>query len=212
MNPLLETKYNPESIEILLERYYQIENNINFRHLKYDLDNALCSERLTGNMRRLLFVRYNLQLNIQQALRVLNIDYKTYIEKHEQCLIILSQECEQFQLNCDEHIVNEYMVDIFEQLEYKTANVMRIEPKDIEGLLYELGDNLMLSAFGVIVDNRTYTEDINSKNKDIYMTNDNGKKNSDNDDFYRKDYNNQVFYGDESLLIAELDGLGRDYY
>ncbi len=72
MNPLLETKYNPQTIEILLEHYYQIENNINFRHISYDLDNALCSERLTGDMRRLLFVRYNLrynlQLNILQAL------------------------------------------------------------------------------------------------------------------------------------------------
>ncbi|WP_368742261.1 hypothetical protein [Enterococcus casseliflavus] len=145
---------------------------------------------------------------------MLGIDYKTYIEKHEQFSIILSQECEEFQLNCDEHIVNEYMVDIFEQLANKTANAMRIEPRDVEGLLYESGDNLMLSAFGVVEDNREYTEDINSKNKDIYMTNDNGKKNSDNDDFYRKDYNNQVFYGDESLLIAELDrlSLGSDYY
>lgn len=211
-NPLLETKYNPQTIEILLEHYYLIENNINFRHLKYDLDNALVSERLTGDMRRLLFVRYNLQLNIQQALRVLVIDYKTYIEKHEQCLIILSQECEQFQLNCDEHIVNEYMVDIFEQLEYKTANVMRIKARDTEGLLYELGDNLMLSAFGVIEDSREYTDNINSKNKDIYITNDSGRKTSDNDEFYRKDYNNQVFLGDESLLIAELDRLGSDYY
>lgn len=214
MNPLLETKYNPESIEILLEHYYQIENNINFRHLKYDLDNALCSERLTGNMRRLLFVRYNLQLNIQQALRVLNIDYRTYIEQHECSLIILSQECERFEMNCEEHIGNEYMIDIFEHLEYKTANVMRIKARDTEGLLYELGDNLMLSAFGVIEDSREYTDNINSKNKDIYITNDSGRKTSDNDEFYRKDYNNQVFLGDESLLIAELDKLsmGSDYY
>lgn len=211
-NPLLETKYSPETIGILLEHYYQIENNINFRHLKYDLDNGLVSERLTGDMRRLLFVRYNLELNIQQALRVLNIDYKTYIEQHEHALVILSQECEHFELNNEQHISNEYMIDIFEQLEFKTANVMRIEARDTEGVLYELRDNLMLSAFGVIEDSREYTEDINSKNKDIYMTNDNGKKNSDNDDFYRKDYNNQVFYGDESLLIAELDRLGRDYY
>lgn len=213
-NPLLETRYSPESIQILLEHYYQIENNINFRHLKYDLDNALCSERLTGDMRRLLFVRYNLQLNVQQALRVLNIDFKTYIEQHEHALIILSQECEEFELNCEEYIGNEYMIDIFEQLEYKTANVMRIEPLDTEGLLYELGDYLMLSAFGVIEDNRKYTEDINSKNKDIYITNDSGRKTSDNDEFYRKDYNNQVFLGDESLLIAELDKLsmGSDYY
>lgn len=214
MNPLLETKYNPESIEILLEHYYQIENNINFRHLKYDLDNALCSERLTGNMRRLLFVRYNLQLNIQQALRVLNIDYRTYIEQHECSLIILSQDCERFEMNCEEHIGNEYMIDIFEHLEYRTANVMRIKARDTEGLLYELGDNLMLSAFGVIEDSREYTDNINSKNKDIYITNDSGRKTSDNDEFYRKDYNNQVFLGDESLLIAELDKLsmGSDYY
>lgn len=214
MNPLLETKYNPESIEILLEHYYQIENNINFRHLKYDLDNALCSERLTGNMRRLLFVRYNLQLNIQQALRVLNIVYRTYIEQHECSLIILSQECERFEMNCEEHIGNEYMIDIFEHLEYKTANVMRIKARDTEGLFYELGDNLMLSAFGVIEDSREYTDNINSKNKDIYITNDSGRKTSDNDEFYRKDYNNQVFLGDESLLIAELDKLsmGSDYY
>lgn len=212
-NPLLETRYNPESIGVLLEYYHQIENNINFRHLKYDLDNALVSERLTGDMRRLLFVRYNLQLNIAQALRVLNIDYRTYIEQHEHALVILSQECEQFELNCEEYIGNEYMIDIFELLEFKTVNVMRVEPpRDVDGLLYELGDNLMLSALGVVEDSREYTEDINSKNKDIYMTNDNGKKNSDNDDFYRKDYNNQVFYGDESLLIAELDRLGRDYY
>lgn len=211
-NPLLETKYNPETIEILLEHYYQIENNINFRHLKYDLDNALCSERLTGDMRRLLFVRYYLQLNVQQALRVLNLDFRTYIELHEHALVILSQECEQFELNCEEYIGNEYMIDIFELLEFKTVNVMSIEPKDTEGLLYELGDNLMLSAFGVIEDNRTYTDNINSKNKDIYITNDSGRKTSDNDEFYRKDYNNQVFLGDESLLIAELDGLGRDYY
>lgn len=211
-NPLLETKYNPETIEILLEHYYKIKDNVNFRHLIYDLDNALCSERLTGDMRRLLFVRYNLQLNIQQALRVLNIDFKTYIETHQHALVLLSQSCEQFELNYEEHIGNEYMIDIFEQLEYKTANVMRIEPKDTEGLLYELGDNLMLSAFGVIEDNREYTEDINSKNKDIYITNDSGRKTSDNDEFYRKDYNNQVFLGDESLLIAELDSLGREYY
>ena len=210
-NPLLETKYNPQTIGILLEHYYQIENNINFRHLKYDLDNALVSERLTGDMRRLLFVKYNLELNIQQALRVLNIDFRTYIETQEHALVILSQECEQFELNCGEH-VGGYMIDIFEQLEYKTANVMRIKPKDTEGLLYELGDNLMLSAFGVIEDNREYTDDISSKNKDIYITNDSGRKTSDNDEFYRKDYNNQVFLGDESLLIAELDGLGRDYY
>ena len=104
------------------------------------------------------------------------------------------------------------MIDIFEQLEYTTANIMRIEPRDTQGLLYELSDYLMLSAFGVIEDSREYTEDINSKNKDIYITNDSGRKNSDNDEFYRKDYNNQVFLGDESLLIAELDGLGRDYY
>lgn len=210
-NPLLETKYNPQTIEILLEHYYLIENNINFRHLKYDLDNALVSERLTGDMRRLLFVRYNLQLNIQQALRVLVIDYKTYIEKHEQCLIILSQECEQFQLNCDEHIVNEYMVDTFEQLEYKTANVMRIKARDTEGLLYELGDNLMLSALGVVEDNQTYTNDISRNSKDIYITQDFGKKNNSNDEFYRSDLN-RVFYGEDSLLIAELDALGRDYY
>lgn len=210
-NPLLETRYSPETIEILLEYYYQIENNINFRHLKYDLDNGLVSERLTGDMRRLLFVRYNLELNIQQALRVLNIDFRTYIETQEHALVILSQECEQFVLNCGEH-VGGYMIDIFKQLEYKTANVMKIEPKDTEGLLYELGDNLMLSAFGVIEDNREYTEDINSKNKDIYITNDSGRKTSDNDEFYRKDYNNQVFLGDESLLIAELDSLGREYY
>lgn len=211
-NPLLETRYSPETIGILLEHYYQIENNINFRHLKYDLDNALVSERLTGDMRRLLFVRYNLQLNIQQALRVLNIDFKTYIEQHEHALVILSQECEQFELNCESHMSNEYMIDIFKQVECKTVNVMRIEPRDTQGLLYELGDNLMLSAFGVIEDSREYTEDINSKNKDIYITNDSGRKTSDNDEFYRKDYNNQVFLGDESLLIAELDGLGRDYY
>lgn len=213
-NPLLETRYSPETISILLEHYYQIENNINFRHLKYDLDNGLVSERLTGDMRRLLFVRYNLELNIQQALRVLNIDFRTYIETQEHALVILSQECEQFELNNEEHIGNEYMIDIFEQLEYKTANVMKIEPKDTEGLLYELGDNLMLSAFGVIVDNREYTDDISSKNKVIYITNDSGRKNSDNDEFYRKDYNNQVFLGDDSLLIAELDKLsmGSDYY
>lgn len=212
-NTLLETRYSPETISILLEHYYQIENNINFRHLKYDLDNALVSERLTGDMRRLLFVRYNLQLNMQQALRVLNIDFRTYIETHEHALVILSQECEQFELNCGEH-VGGYMIDIFEHLEYKTANVMRIKARDTEGLLYELGDNLMLSAFGVIEDSREYTDNINSKNKDIYITNDSGRKTSDNDEFYRKDYNNQVFLGDESLLIAELDKLsmGSDYY
>ncbi|NKD37881.1 hypothetical protein HED42_07015 [Enterococcus casseliflavus] len=210
-NPILETKYNTQTIEILLEHYYEIENNINFRHLKYDLDNALCSERLSGDMKRLLFVRYNLQLNIQQALKVLNIDYKTYIEQHECSLIILAQECEQFVLNCDEHIRNEYMTDIFEQLEYKTTNVMRIEPKDVDGLLYELGDNLMLSALGVVEDNQTYTDDISRNSKDIYITQDFGKKNNSNDEFYRSDLN-RVFYGDDNLLIAELDALGRDYY
>jgi len=153
-NPLLETKYNPESIEILLEHYYQIENNINFRHLKYDLDNALVSQQLTGDMRRLLFVRYNIQLNVQQALRVLNIDFKTYIEQHEHALIILSQECEQFELNCEEHIGNEYMIDIFEQLEYTTANIMRIEPRDTQGLLYELSDYVGSSFKRIIHDIR----------------------------------------------------------
>lgn len=209
-NPLLETKYNPESIEILLEHYYQIENNINFRHLKYDLDNALVSERLNGNMRRLFLVRYNLQLNIQQALRVLNIDYKTYIETHEHALVILSQECEQFELNCGEHIGG-YMIDVFEQLETKTANIMNIEPKDIEGLLYELGDTLMLNAFGIVEDNREYTENVSKYSKEIYKTKDYGKLNSD-DEFYRSDLSNNVFYGDDSLLIAELDNLGRDCY
>lgn len=209
-NPLLETKYNPETIEILLEHYYKIKDNVNFRHLIYDLDNALCSERLTGDMRRLLFVRYNLELNIQQALRVLNIDYKTYIETHEHALILLSQECEQFELNCGEHIGG-YMIDIFEQLEYRTVNVMSIEPRDIEGLLYELDDTLMLNAFGVVEDNREYTENVSKYSKEIYKTKDCGKLNSD-DEFYRSDLSNNVFFGDESLLIAELDGLGCDYY
>jgi len=69
----------------------------------------------------------------------------------------------------------------------------------------------MLSALGVVEDNQTYTNDISRNSKDIYITQDFGKKNNSNDEFYRSDLN-RVFYGEDSLLIAELDALGRDYY
>lgn len=211
-NNLLEINYTKESIEILLENYHRIKDEPQFKYILLDLDNALCSDYLTGDQRKLLFIRYNLELNIAQTMQLLNINYKTYIDLLESALIILSQECESFSLFNEDVVAPLTFTTLLGELEYRTANIFNIECTDVAQVLYELGDTLIYNALGIKEDPREYTDNISKHSKYIYKTKEYGKKNVTEDEFYGQDLKNNVFYGDDSLLIAELDRLGSVYY
>lgn len=211
-NNLLEINYTKESIEILLENYHRIKDEPQFKYILLDLDNALCSDYLTGDQRKLLFIRYNLELNIAQTMQLLNINYKTYIDLLESALIMLSQECQEFNLYSEDVVAPLTFTALLGELEYRTANIFNIECTDTTHLLYTLGDTLIYNAFGIKEDPREYTDNISKHSKYIYKTKDYGKKTVTEDEFYRQDLKNSVFYGDESILIAEIDNLGSVYY
>lgn len=211
-NNLLEINYTKESIEILLENYHKIKEDPKFKYILIDLDNALCSDYLTGDQRRILFIRYNLEINIAQTLQLLNITYTTYIENIESALIVLSQECQSFNLYSDQVVAPKPFSSLLDELDYNTTNIFNLECTDMAHVLYELGDTLIYTAFGLTIDPREYKDNISKHSKYIYKTKEYGKKNATEDEFYGQDLKNNVFYGDDSLLIAELDRLGSVYY
>lgn len=212
VNNLLEITYTKETIEILLENYNKIKDDPKFLYLLIDLDNALCSDSLTGDQRRLLFVRYNLELNVAQTLKLLNINYKTYTSLLDTALVVLSQECQSFHLHGEDVVAPLTFASLLGELDYRTVNPFTVECTDMAQVLYELGDTLIYNALGLTIDTREYTDDISKHSKYIYKTKDYGRKNATEDEFYRQDLKNNVFYGDDSLVIAELDKLGSVYY
>lgn len=212
-NSLLEIEYNPETVQILLEHYQKIREEPKFLYILIDLDNALCSDYLTGEQRKLLFVRYNLELNVAQTLKLLNLDYKTYIDLLGSALVVLSQECQSFHLYSEDVVAPLTFTTLLGELEHRTANIFNLQCTDATHVLYKLGDTLIYNALGLTIDPREYTDDISKHSKYIYKTKDfGGRKNATEDEFYRQDLKNNVFYGDDSLLIAELDKLGSVYY
>lgn len=211
-NSLLEIEYNPETIQILLENYLKIKEEPQFKYILIDLDNALCSCLLTGDQRRLLFIRYNLELNVAQTLQLLNLDYKTYTSLLDSALIVLSQECQSFHLYSEDVVAPLTFTTLLGELEHRTANIFNLECTDAAQVLYKLGDTLIYNALGLTIDTREYTDNISKHSKYIYKTKDYGRKNATEDEFYRQDLKNNVFYGDDSLVIAELDRLGSVYY
>lgn len=212
INNLLEINYTKESIEILLENYHRIKDEPKFRYILIDLNNALCSDYLTGDQRRILLVRYAFELNIAQTLKLLNLDYETYTSLLESALIVLSQECQSFNLYSDQVVAPKPFSSLLDELDYNTTNIFNLECTDMAHVLYELGDTLIYTAFGLTIDPREYTDNISKHSKYIYKTKEYGKKNATEDEFYGQDLKNNVFYGDDSLLIAELDRLGSVYY
>lgn len=212
VNNLLQIEYTTEAIEILLENYYKIKEDPKFKYILIDLDNALCSDYLTGDQRRILLVRYAFELNIAQTLKLLNLDYKTYTSQMESALIVLSQECESFNLYSDQVVAPKPFSSLLDELDYNTTNIFNLECTDMAQVLYELGDTLIYTAFGLTIDPREYRDNISKHSKYIYKTKEYGKKNATEDEFYGQDLKNNVFYGDDSLLIAELDRLGSVYY
>lgn len=212
INNLLEIEYNTETIQILLEHYQKIKNDPKFKFILIDLDNSLCSESLTGEQRKLLFTRYNLELNIAQTLKLLNITYKTYINLLDTALNLLAQECANFNLYSEDVVAPLTFTSLLGELEHKTANIFNLECTDVAQVLYELGDTLIYNALGLTIDTREYTDDVSKHSKYIYKTKDYGRKNATEDEFYGQDLKNNVFYGDDSLMIAELDRLGSVYY
>ena len=212
INNLLEINYTSETIEILLENYRKIADEPKFKFLLLDLDNALCSYSLTGDQRRILFVRYNLELNIAQTLKLLNINYKTYSSVLDSALEILAQECANFNLYSVDVVAPLTFTTLLGELDYKTPNIFNLECTDAAQVLYELGDTLIYNALGLTIDTREYTDNVSKHSKYIYRTKDYGRKNATEDEFYGQDLKHNVFYGDDSLMIAELDKLGSVYY
>ena len=212
VNNLLEIEYNAKTVEILLESYQKIKNDPKFLYLLLDLDNSLCSDSLTGDQRKLLFTRYNLELNIAQTLKLLNINYKTYTSLLDSALNLLAQECESFSLYSEDVVAPLPFTTLLGELDYKTPNIFNLSCTDAAHVLYELGDTLIYNALGLTIDTREYTDDVSKHSKYIYRTKDYGRKNATEDEFYGQDLKNNVFYGDDSLTIAELDRLGSVYY
>ena len=212
INNLLEINYTSETIEILLENYRKIKDEPKFKFILIDLDNALCSDSLTGDQRKLLFVRYNLELNIAQTLKLLNITYKTYVNLLDSALNLLAQECQSFSLYSEDVVAPKPFTTLLGELDYKTPNIFNLECTDAAHVLYELGDTLIYNALGLTIDPREYTDNVSKHSKYIYRTKDYGRKNATEDEFYGQDLKHNVFYGDDSLMIAELDKLGSVYY
>ena len=157
-------------------------------------------------------MRYNLELNVAQTLKLLNLDYKTYTSLLSSALMVLSQECQSFHLYSEDVVAPKPFTALLDELEYRTANIFNLECTDAAQVLYELGDTLISNALGLTIDTREYTDNISKHSKYIYRTKDYGRKNATEDEFYRQDLKNNVFYGDDSLVIAELDKLGSVYY
>lgn len=212
INSLLEINYTKESIQILLEHYQKIKEDPRFLYIRMDLSNALCSSLLTGEQRRILFIRYNLELNVAQTLKLLNITYKTYTSLLDTALALLAQECDTFTLHEEDVVAPLTFTALLGELEHKTVNIFNLECTDAAQVLYELGDTLIYNALGLTIDPREYTGDISKNSKYIYRTKDYGRRNATEDEFYRQDLKNNVFYGDDSLVIAELDRVGSVYY
>lgn len=212
INNLLEINYTKETVEILLEHYQKIKNDPRFLYILLDFNNALCSDSLTGDQRKLLFIRYNLELNVAQTLKLLNISYGTYTSLLSSALMVLAQECQSFHLNSEDVVAPKPLTTLLGELEHRTPNVFNLECTDAAHVLYELGDTLIYNALGLTIDTREYTDNISKHSKYIYKTKDYGRKNATEDEFYRQDLKNNVFYGDDSLVIAELDRLGSVYY
>lgn len=212
MNSLDKIAYTADNIEIFLENYRKIENNQRFTYIMMDLNNALCSDYLTGDQRRVLFVRYALELNVFQSLTLLNMSYKLYKNTVDSALFLLAQGCQNYQNKREDVLPQQSFECLLRALDYSTVNVFKLECTDMLQVLLSVGDTLAFNAIGVKEDQRKYTVDVSKYSKQIYKVKERGKKNVTEDEFYGQDLKNNVFYGDQSILIAEIDNLGSVYY
>lgn len=211
MDSLNSVDYTADNIKIFLENYRKIENSQRFTYIMMDLNNALCSDQLTGDQRRVLFVHYALELNVFQSINLLNMSYKTYKNTIDSALLLLAQGCQNYQNHCEDVLSKQSFDCLLEALDYSTVNVFNLECTDILQVLLSIDDTLAFNAIGIKEDTREYTDDTSKYSKHIYKVKERGKKNVTEDEFYGQDLKKNVFYGDESLLIAELDRLGSAY-
>lgn len=207
--------YTHNIIEVLLDSYHTLTNQSS--HLKMDLDRALQSTLVDGQMRLLIFLKFGLNFNVMQTLETMRIDY----EQYEGILDELYETLEAI-LN-GYHTQREPFVEptatTFEGfiLEVQTTHVNPFKWKRLDGLMEQLAtfhDDLALSALSLKKNGMDSYEE-NNKGKytfdvpmDDVMKNKVQARNATIDEFYRQDLKNNVFYGDDSLLVAEIENKG----
>ncbi|MHC5226912.1 hypothetical protein ACYSNW_01395 [Enterococcus sp. LJL99] len=174
----------------------------------YDLDYALTAEIITGQMRYLIFLRYALELNVMQVLTIMHLNYTEYLELDYELFENIEAIMNGHKVKCKPF--ENYKTNSFKTkcllVQIKHVNPFSLGPLDgLLELLSMLGDDLAASYLGLIQDERTYTNNITVKPYNIKEVPETGKrKTASNDEFYRQDLRNNVFYGDHSLLLAEL--------
>lgn len=207
--------YNRSIIEILLDSYYTLTNQS--YHLKLDLERALQSTQIDGQMRLLIFLKFGLNFNVMQILETMHLDYNQYegllYELYETIEAILNG------YHTTREPFSETTATTFEGyiFEVQTKHVNPYNWKRLDGLMEHLAmfhDDLALSVLNLKMNGMdSYNE--NNTGKYLFDVADDDVtknkiqiRNATVDEFYRQDLKNSVFYGDDSLLLAELESKG----
>lgn len=207
--------YTRNIIEILLDSYYSLNNDS--YHLKLDLERALQSTQIDGQMRLLIFLRFGLNFNVMQTLVTMNVDYAQYEDLLEELYETIEAVLNGYHTEREPFV--EPTSTTFDEyvLEVQTKHLNPYKWKQLNGLIEQLvtfHDDLALSALGVKMNGMDSYEE-NNKGKYLFEVSDDDVtknkiqiRNVTVDEFYRQDLKNSVFYGDDSLLIAELENNG----
>lgn len=207
--------YNRSIIEILLDSYYTLSNDS--YHLKLDLERALQSIQINGQMRLLIFLRFGLNFNVMQTMQTMNINYNQYEELLEE--LYETTEAIMNGYHTQRLPFSEPTATTFEGyvMEVQTKHLNPFKWKQLNGLIEQLAtfhDDLALSVLGAKM-NGMDSYDANNAGKFIFEVPEDDVtknkvqiRNATVDEFYRQDLKNSVFYGDDSLLLAELESKG----
>lgn len=207
--------YNSSIVEILLDSYHTLSDDS--YHLKLDLERALQSTQIDGQMRLLIFLRFGLNFNVMQTMHTMNIDYEQYNDLLDELYETLEAILNGYHTQREPFV--EPVSTTFDGyiLEVQTKHVNPFKWKRLDGLIEQLAtfhDDLALSALSLKMNGMSSYEE-NNKGKYLFevpeddvMKNKIQIRNATLDEFYRQDLKNGVFYGDDSLLIAELENKG----
>lgn len=202
--------YTRKIIEALLIGYIDLENNDRTRELKMDLDEAFKSTAITNKMRLFIFLKYAMQFNMLDTMNIMQLSYVDYNELEDEIFETLEAILNGWRSTKEplKSIQSTSYKDLL--IEIETSHVHPFHFKKLDGIIEELAsmnDDLALSAMRKVIDNREeYTDDISANSSYIKKEEPNSsKRNASNDEFYRTDLRHSIFYGDDALIIADIE-------
>lgn len=202
--------YTKEIIEETMNAYHDIEPFSQLYVLKLDIDRAMENVLITGQMRELIFWYFGMQLNYISTLRAMNIIESDFTSLYDDLFEILEaslngRNYEKMSIETVEAVTLEQFI-----LNLHTRHINPFQFKKIIGIkdkLVELNDQLIMYAAGMLIDRRgEYTGNISGLPVCKVVAPTGHRKTASNDEFYRSDLRNNVFWGDESLMLAEIVG------